>query len=144
MDGDKEWDDMNMPRGLTVIPWVIWALVLVILIWTTKALAEEPIPVHVVEREEVKMRLMSGPCTDPVSIGLIMNSPVEYHGRFKAVSSQWKDERGNWKEFAGCWMELKASEVPGTPGDVIVLVFSDGWNGAFLKRDLIRKAGAGA
>lgn len=110
-----------------------------LLIYAVSSLAEE-IPVHVVDQQMVKMRLLSSPCADPVSLAMIATAPPKWHDKFKAISSQWLGKDGSWSEFAGCWMELTKEEA-GTPENVFVLVFSDGASAMVLRSELLKRPG---
>jgi len=108
------------------------------LIYSVSSRATE-IPVHVVEHQAVKMRLLSGSCVDPQSILMIATAPPQFQDGWKAISSQWRMKDGSWKDYAGCWLEVTKEEA-NTPDSVMVLIFEDGANYQILKRDLLPKA----
>lgn len=86
MSQDKEWfcDFPKMPK-LTVLPWLVWAAIIVSVIWATKAYAE---PVLKATVEDVSVFLWTDECALK---GQIKNLP------YKAT---WQ-EKG--KTFQGCW-----------------------------------------
>jgi hypothetical protein len=102
--------------------------------WSTKAYAEE-IPAYVLEANGVTIRLMSGPCVDGVSLGMIN---VQHQGRFKALDSIWPEPTG-MKKYAGCWTEMSKEETGSE--EAFVLVFSDGTSGVVPKAQSLKKPG---
>jgi len=123
--------------------WVGRVLVLLALaawtIYVTKAYAEE-IPVYVSEQQGIVVRLMAGPCVEPLSQQIVMSGPPQHVAKFKAIDSEWPMKDGTRKKFAGCWALLTAEEA-GAMEDVFVLVFEDGMVGGVLKSEFLKKAG---
>jgi hypothetical protein len=118
------------------------SLLLIATVCPIYALAEE-IPVHVFERQGLLVRLMPGPCVDPVSVALIQRAiPPQFHSRFKAVESVWPEKDGTFKPYAGCWAEFSGEEADHT-SPVIFTVFSDGSSGVVEKSIFTKKAGVG-
>ena len=119
---------------------ILFAVVIVApLIYSIHSRATE-IPVHVVEHQAVKMRLLSGSCVDPQSILMIATAPPQFQDGWKAISSQWRIQDGSWQEFAGCWLEVP-KDVAKTDENVMVLIFADGAVVQVLKSELLKKPG---
>ena len=95
------------------------------------------IPLYVIEKDSVLIRLLNKPCVDKVSLSQIA---PEFHAKFKALDSVWPEKDGSKKSYAGCWYEVKAGEY-GMPEDVFVLVFSDGASGVVPKSEAAKKTG---
>lgn len=121
---------------LTVLPWYIWLALIVTAIWATSAAAEE-IPLHVLEKQGVEIRLMNTPCVDPVSLSLIL---PDKQARFKAIYSVWPERDGSKKVYAGCWTELSKEEAQAEE-TVFLLVFEDMQTGAVPKSEFNKKSG---
>jgi hypothetical protein len=135
-----ELTDLSRDDRSRLRPWVGLVLAGAFLALLASAAFGTEIPVHVIEHAQVKMRLLKGKCTDPVSLGLISQAPPQFQDGWKAISSQWLTKEGNWQEFAGCWLEVP-KEKAGTPENVMVLVFSDGAVVQVLKSELLQKPG---
>lgn len=110
--------------------------VLILTAWATGAYAEE-IPVHVLDKDGVEIRLMNKPCVDKVSISQINPAFLD---RFKAIDSVWPEKDGTRKRYAGCWALLAKGEY-GMPEDTFLLVFEDNTNGAVPKSEFSKKTG---
>ncbi|HEY2931176.1 MAG TPA: hypothetical protein VGK99_05470 [Acidobacteriota bacterium] len=128
-------------QELTILNKWFWAFVIFcvgLFLWSLPKLAKaEEIPVHVIEHHQgVKMRLLPGPCVDPVSLAMIADAPPQFKDGWKAISSQWRMNGGNWQEFAGCWLEVDKAGI-GTPENVMLLLFSDGAVVQLLKSELL-------
>lgn len=82
----------------------------------------QALPLHVHEEDGISVRLMPGPCVDPVSKANILPAHV---ARAKAIASDWRMMDGNMKPFAGCWIELTKEEAKSAQ-NLFVLFFSDG------------------
>jgi hypothetical protein len=106
------------------------------LIYAGKSWAED-VPLHVLEKEGVEIRLMDLPCTDSSSIVMIR---VEHLARFKAIHSVWPERDGSRKAYAGCWAELSKDEVHAEEGGFL-LVFSDGQSGFVPKSEFKKVKG---
>lgn len=91
--------------------------------WPTKAYAD--IPVHVLEKDGVQIRLMDKPCVDAKTLSQI--NPAQAH-RFKAIESVWPERDGSRKKYAGCWVRLTKEEAKHHE-DVFLLVFEDNTSG---------------
>src|SRR5262245_34385363 len=65
--------------------------------WATRAYSVD-IPLYVVERNGVEIRLMDTPCIDPVSLSMVK---PDYHHRLKAIDSIWPQRDGTRKRFVG-------------------------------------------
>lgn len=138
-----EWTDLNKDEREKLRPIVGGILVAVflflVLLFVFPVRATE-IPMHVIERQGVSIRLMRGPCADPASsIAIAVNLP-QYVQRFRAIESTWPMQDGSRKDFAGCWGEF-SKEESGAPGAVLVLVFSDGQHYTVLKDEILKKGG---
>lgn len=119
---------------------VLGTLCLVLLVciaatWPTKAHAQA-IPLHVLDKDGIEIRLMDLPCEDARSIMMIRPEAL---GRFKAVQSTWPEKDGSRKEFAGCWAELTAKESGGEEG--FLVIFSDGESGFIPKSEFKKVRG---
>ena len=142
-DKEHPWDDWDLPKGLTIIPWLIWAVIAVGIILAvalaTNAHAEEVVvPVHVLEEDGTIIRLMPTPCTDPTSVLVIaMNLPPQFHTRFKAIDSEWPMKDGSRKTFDGCWAEFTPEET-GEKEALIYVAFSDAKSG-FVEKSAFTK-----
>lgn len=90
----------------------------------TNALAQD-IPVHVLEKDGVQIRLMNKPCVDAKTLAQI--NPAQAH-RFKAIESVWPERDGSKKKYAGCWVRLTKEEARHHE-DVFLLVFEDNTSG---------------
>lgn len=124
-------NDAPRIRGLKLLPaWPIRLATLVALLIgvavAVDAYADEPqpklIPLHVHEEDGLSVRLMPGPCVEPISKASIR--PI-HRERAKAIESDWRMADGSVQPFAGCWIELSKEEAK-TAKDVFVLFFSDG------------------
>jgi hypothetical protein len=98
---------------------------------------EQPIPLHVLEKDNVEIRLMDLPCVDEVSRSIIL--PAQIH-RFKAIHSVWPEPDGSRKFYAGCWTELTAEEAGGE--EAFLVVFSDGKHAGIAKSEFKKVQGA--
>ena len=78
------------------------------------------IPVQVLEKQGITIRLMNRPCVDAVSISLIQ---PQHLPRFKAIESVWPERDGSKKAYAGCWTLLTAQESGAD--ECFLVVFSD-------------------
>lgn len=135
----------NMPFGLTVIPWILWAVMIGLAIggafYASKAIAQ-PVVVHSYEEPgKLSVRLMSGKCVDEVSVYFIMTTGPQFFDRAKALESSWlhSDDR-KMHPYAGCWLELTKEEVNG-PEPMIFMVFADGQRLAVPKSVFTKKPG---
>lgn len=99
---------------------------------STRAHATD-IPLHVLDKDGIEIRLMDKPCVDPRSVLVIRPDALP---RFKAVQSFWPTKDGSRKEFAGCWAELTAQESGSDEG--FLVVFADGESG-FIPKSEFRK-----
>jgi hypothetical protein len=146
MSEEKEWfnDFPKIPR-LTILPWLLWALILGIsigaILYATPIRAQG-VPVYVAEHQAAKMQLYASRCIDQQSSLMIATAPPQFQDGWKALSSQWLLQSGEWREYAGCWLEIDKNKV-GTPENVMLLVFSDGAVVQALKSELLKK-GPGA
>lgn len=142
-------------EGDTILPKPFWyGLLAATLLFLASGCATRPqveeakapetvIPVHVVDQDGVKMRMLPTPCTDAMSLAMVEQTPPEYRSRWKATSSDWKMRDGSWQTFAGFWIELSKEEA-GAPDAVLFFVFSDGQHGNALKGELLKPKGSGA
>lgn len=123
----------------TVLPKWFWAGVIFIVSVVLYAMPvrAQDIPVHVLEKDGVEIRLMGTPCVDPKSIASI--NPA-FLSRFKAIDSVWPEKDGSRKRYAGCWAEIKAGEY-GALEDTFVLVFEDNTSGAVPKSEFKKVKG---
>lgn len=103
--------------------------------WPTKAHAQD-IPLHVLDKDGVQVRLMDSPCVDARSIMMIRPEALP---RFKAVQSTWPEKDGSRKDYGGCWAELTAQESGGEEG--FLIVFSDGESGFVPKSEFKKVRG---
>lgn len=138
---NKEWDDMEAKRITILGRWffvtIVIAAVAFLYFLPRMASAQVDIPVYVIDKDSVVIRLLNKPCVDPISLSQI--SP-EFHSKFRALDSTWPERDGSKKDYAGCWYEVKAGEY-GMPEDAFVLVFSDGASGIVPKSDAMKKTG---
>lgn len=102
---------------------------------STRAHAEE-IPLHVLEKDGIQIRLMNLPCVDPMSIMMVKPEVI---GRFKGLQSSWPQQDGTLKEFQGCWADLTAQEAGGE--ESFLVVFSDGESGVIPKSEFKKVKG---
>lgn len=120
-------------------PWVVIGLVLavgmILLIIGVNAHAQD-VPLHVLDKDGIEIRLLDKPCVDPLSVSMIRPDAVH---RFRAVQSVWPQPDGSRKEFAGCWAELTAKESGGEDG--FLVVFSDGESGFIPKAEFKKVRG---
>jgi hypothetical protein len=119
---------------------VLGALCLVLLVciavtWPTNAHAQD-IPLHVLDKDGVQIRLMDSPCVDARSIMMIRPDALP---RFKAVQSVWPERDGSRKEYAGCWAALTAQESGSEEG--FLVIFSDGESGFVPKSEFKKVRG---
>lgn len=121
---------------LTVLPWYIWAFLIFTVIFATTSVAEE-IPLHVLDKDGVVIRLMDKPCVDPVATGMIL--PQALH-RFRAIESMWPEKDGSRKAWGGCWAELTPEETS-TGQASFLLVFGDGEHGVVAKEEFKKTRG---
>lgn len=150
LDSLREEGKRERQRLREIVGGILGAVALALLILLSTGCATVPaptpvvVPVHIVDTEGVKMRMLPTPCADPVSMSLAKQmSPVEYHARWRATSSDWKMRDGSWQEFAGCWLEVE-KEVINAPDAVLFFTFSDGTSGQMLKGQLLNPRGLGA
>lgn len=118
---------------------VFWVLVVVFaasLLYGLKHARGEEVPLHVLEKDGVEIRLMGTPCVDQTSIGLIQPA---YLPRFRAIDSVWPERDGTRKRYAGCWMALTSEEAGGE--EVFLLVFEDRATGAVPKSEFRKMRG---
>lgn len=137
-DKEHQWHDFPPLPKLTILPWLLWALAAGLAIagvlYAAKAHSVD-IPLHVLEKGNVEIRLMGTPCVDPASIAQIR--PIVLH-RFRAIESVWPERDGSRKAYAGCWAELTAEEAG---EEVFLLVFSDGASGGIPKSEFKKVKG---
>lgn len=119
-----------------VIAWLGVVRLLVLVSVATQTHAVE-IPVQVLEKDGITIRLMNTPCVDPVSVAAI--NPA-FLARFKGLESVWPEKDGSRKAYAGCWVELKAGES-GAFEDGFLVVFSDGESGFIPKTEFKKTRG---
>ena len=136
---DKEYfsDFPKLPR-LTVMPWLIWAAIILTAIWATNAYTQE-VPVHVLEQDGLVVRLMPGPCVEPQGKAFFGMVP-EYAPRAKALQSVWRYQDGSNRQHVGCWLELSAKEA-GADEAAIILHFDDGERHVVPKSIFTKKNG---
>lgn len=144
---DKEWDDMeaNEARRLTIMGrwfWVTVVIVAVTFLYFLPRMAgaqgsQVDIPVYVIDKDSVLIRLLDKPCVDKASLSQIA---PEFHAKFRALDSVWPERDGSRKSYAGCWDELKKGEY-GMTEDAFILVFSDGASGIIPKSEAAKKTG---
>ena len=108
---------------------------LVAVTWPTKAGAQD-VPLHVLDKEGIRIQLMGTPCVDPRSVMMIRPDALP---RFKAVQSVWPQPDGSRKEFGGCWAALTAQESGSEEG--FLVVFSDGESGFIPKSEFKKVRG---
>ena len=153
MSHEKQWfqgqtsDDAKYERAtlrqiVVAVYGAIGALCLAFLLlvsatWPTKAIAEELIPVHVLDKDGVEISLMAAPCVDPVSLRLVR---AEHHARLKALQSVWPERDGSRKAYIGCWMELSPEES-GQEGGAFLVVFEDNEHGVVPKSEFKKVRG---
>jgi hypothetical protein len=113
-------------------------VVILALLFCFPSMVLAQVPLHVLERPEVRMRLMDAPCSDPKSAMIAMNLPAELHPKLKAIESSWLMKDGSWQEFAGCWVEV-SKEMAGVDG--FFVVFSDGGYGVAPRADFKKTKG---
>lgn len=145
MSDDKEHSYHDFYKDeLTVLSRYFWltvvAVVALFLYFAPRVAWGQDIQVHVVEQQGVKMRLLSTPCADPLSLSIVATAPPQWADRWKAISSDWLQKDGTWGAYAGCWLLVSKDEV-GTPDDVFVLVFSDGAVAQVFRAELLKKPG---
>lgn len=143
MDG---WTDDEVK---TVFPLPLWFTMMVALIVVLPGCATSPqmppavqavdIPLHILDKPEVTMRLMDKPCVDPVAQMLSMQLPAELHPKLRAIESTWLMRDGSRREFAGCWVEV-SKELAGVDGYFVA--FSDQTYGVVPKTDFLKTKGA--
>ena len=135
---EKQWHDFPKLPKLTILPWLLWALAAGLAIagvlYAARVHSVE-IPLHVLEKENVEIRLMGTPCVDAASIAQIR--PLVLH-RFRAIESVWPEKDGTSKAYAGCWAELTSEEAG---EEVFLLVFSDGASGGIPKSEFRKVKG---
>jgi len=104
-------------------------------------------PVHVMERDGLVIKLMSEPCSDPVSSVMIAMAPQEVQrGEWKAIESVWPMRDGSKQTFAGCWREvskeLAFAITNGKEREVsFLMVFADQQGMLMTKKQFLRKKG---
>ena len=108
---------------------------LVAVSWPTKAHAQD-VPLHVLDKEGIEIRLLDKPCVDARSVMMIRPDALP---RFKAVQSVWPQQDGSRKEFGGCWAALTAQESGSEEG--FLVVFSDGESGFIPKAEFKKVRG---
>lgn len=134
VDDEHEMETCNRRR---FVFWLSLILSFVIAGFIVSAHAGE-IPVHVMDKDGVTVRLMPGPCADGTSMMLVLQLvPPQFHDRFKAIDSEWPHKDGTKGNYPGCWAEFSAEES-GQPEAGFFVAFSDGAHGfipksAFLK-----------
>ena len=99
------------------------------------------IPVHVYEEGRTSIRLMGGPCVQPMILGFVSQAGPQYVERLRAVESTWPHKDGSVHEYAGCWLELSAEETGG--GAAFFVIFSDGHRFVVDKAEFLKGKGAG-
>ena len=112
----------------SLINWLCFVCLLVFVARVTEA---ADVPVHVLEKDGIEIRLMNSPCVDPVSVSQINPQFFEH---FKGLVSVWPEKDGSRKAYAGCWAEL-----PG--GEAFVVVFADNTNGVIPKSEFRKVKG---
>lgn len=151
---EKEWFEGRNTEDTdsTILPLPFWILLILAAFalggCSTAGVQERQpdvvIPVHVVEQDGMKLRMLPTPCEDARSkVMAAQMSPLEYHDKWKATSSDWRMRDGSWQTFAGCWLEVD-KDVLSTPDNVFFFTFSDGQSGNALKGELLKPKGGGA
>ena len=137
-DKEHSWHDFPpMPR-MTIVPWLIWAFVIVTVIWATKALAQNIVHTYE-EKGKVAVQLLNAPCTDEFSLMLLSQAP-QYMERAKGLTSQWlHTDDGKMHPYGGCWVEIPKSETGSE--DVFFLMFADGQRIVVPKTTFTKKPG---
>lgn len=135
---EKEWGDLDR-RELTILSRWFWGVVVfavgAFLYFAPKVVWAEDVPLHVLEKNGVEIRLMDTPCVDEISKGLVK---PKYHSRLKAIQSVSPERDGSRKPYAGCWLEFTQEEYP-VPA--FLLVFSDGQSGVVPKEEFRKVRG---
>jgi hypothetical protein len=108
--------------------------ILLLVALATNAYATD-IPVQVLEKDGITIRLMNKPCVEPVSVSMIVPSML---GRFKAIESVWPEKDGTRKAYAGCWAHLTPPEAL---EEGYLVVFSDGQSGFIPKGEFKKMRG---
>ena len=115
---------------------VLGVLCLIVLVGVATNAYAEVIPLHVLEKDGVQIRLMDGPCVDARSIMMIRPDALP---RFKAIHSTWPEKDGSRKDYAGCWASLTAQESGSEDG--FLVIFSDGESGFVPKSEFKKVRG---
>ena len=95
------------------------------------------VPLHVWTDGKTTIRLMPGPCTDPV-VKPFLESVGELK-RFKAIESNWTYRDGQKKTHGGCWAEFSAKDTGTVP--VFMMFFDDGERLVVEKSEFLKKPG---
>lgn len=96
------------------------------------------IPVHVWSDGKTTIKLMPGPCVDPMVKPFL--EAVGELPKFKAIESNWTYQDGRKQKHGGCWAEFTAKEA-GAPEPVFLLLFDDGDKHVVLKSEFLKKRG---
>jgi hypothetical protein len=119
----------RLPFGLTVVPWIIWALIVGFAIggalYASKAVAQ-PVVVHSYEEPgKVSVRLLNGKCVDEAAVMILLQGAPQYFDRAKSLESLWlHTDDQKLHPYGGCWFELSKEETGSEA--VILMVFADG------------------
>jgi hypothetical protein len=128
----RKQERMSFREIVSYLIGVVSILLLVTL--ATNAYATD-IPVQVLEKDGITIRLMNKPCVEPVSVAMIVPSML---GRFKAIESVWPEKDGSKKAYAGCWAHLTPPEAL---EEGYLVVFSDGQSGFIPKSEFKKMRG---
>ncbi len=123
-----------------VLAIIAGALIAAGVVYSHKLNAEE-IPVHVFEQDGTTIRLMRGPCVEPMIVVFVAQAAPQYAERFKAIESVWPYRDGSVKRHAGFWMEMSTEETRG--GAAFVMLFDDGQRIVVDKAEFLRGKGSG-
>ena len=122
LDADVKAGRERLRHRLVLVFCILCLIALLVI--ATKAHATE-VPLHVLDKDGITIRLMNTPCVDPISVAMIRPDMVK---SFKAIQSTWPEKDGSKKDYAGCWLLLKAGES-GADVDGFLVVFADGESG---------------
>ena len=106
-DKEHPWDDWDLPKGLTIIPWLIWAVIAVGIILAV-ALATNAHAAPVFKNvgndgNPLSLMLLYEPCTNEKVLGhLRAGVKEEYIPKFQAAVLHYGK-----KDWASCWIEIQ-------------------------------------
>ena len=123
-DKEHQWHDFDELPRLTILPWIIWAAIILAVIFTTKALADPVFKETGNDGRPVSLRLSDKPCTsEKVLAHLKANVKPQYIPLFKAAVLHYAGKNWDscWIEYGGAVLSIDEEGAPFNPPSGIPL-----------------------